>query len=65
MSKIIVESHDLREWGVVLITFGHALAERTPSVGLAAVEIQKIGERLRDLADSAPFADEHAPEESE
>lgn len=63
MSRVVVESNDLREWGEVLITFGHALAARTPT-RLAAVEIQKIGERLRDLADSAPFADEPAPEES-
>ena len=58
MSRIVVESHDLREWGVVLIAFGHALTEHTPSVRLAGEEIQKIGERLRNLADSAPFADE-------
>lgn len=64
MSRIIVESDYLREWGIALIAIGHALAEHTPSLRMTGIEIQKIGQRFRNLADSAPFADEPAPEES-
>lgn len=56
MSRIIVDSSDLYEWGEVLSAFGVALTVSVPhsTVGL---EIKKIGDRLVALCESAPLVD--------
>jgi hypothetical protein len=54
MSKIVVESSDLYEWGEVLSAFGLAVTISLPQ-STAGQEIKKIGDHLTKLSQTAPL----------